>query len=151
MDNAVALVQTYLHMNGYFIVAEYTIIGSGRHGGYRTVTDLDILAFRFSGATRLVPILHGKGDDSAEREEPDPMLGIPADEADIRLLPAETIRSALGGIEIQLFTDELPTSALVRDDANDFGWIIMTLVLALVAVECFMAMSFGHYRRQGGR
>ena len=43
MDNAVALGQTYLHVNGYFTVAEYPIIASGRHGSYRTVTDLDIL------------------------------------------------------------------------------------------------------------
>ena len=83
MDNAVALVQTYLHVNGYFTVAEYPIIGSGRHGGYRTVTDLDLLAFRFPGATRLVPRLHGRGDGSAEREEPDPVLGTPADETDM--------------------------------------------------------------------
>ncbi len=83
MDNAVALVQTYLHVNGYFTVAEYPIIGSGRHGDYRTVTELDILAFRFPGATRLVPRLPGRGDDSAEREEPDPVLGTPADQADM--------------------------------------------------------------------
>lgn len=82
MDNAVALVQTYLHVNGYFTVAEYPIIGSGRHGGYRTVTDLDILAFRFPGATRLVPRLHGRGD-GGHREEPDPVLGTPADQADM--------------------------------------------------------------------
>lgn len=83
MDNAVALVQTYLHVNAYFTVAEYPIIGSGRHGGYRTVTDLDILAFRFPGATRLVPRLHGRGDDSTESEEPDAVLGTPADQADM--------------------------------------------------------------------
>jgi hypothetical protein len=83
MDNAVALVQTYLHVNGYFTVAEYPIIGSGRHGGYRTVTDLDILAFRFPGATRLVPRLNGRGDAVAEKEEPDPVLGVPVDQADM--------------------------------------------------------------------
>ena len=55
MDNAVALVQTYLHVNGYFTIAEYPIIGSGRHGGYRAVTDLDILAFRFPGANNSSP------------------------------------------------------------------------------------------------
>jgi hypothetical protein len=82
MDNAVALVQTYLHVNGYFTVAEYPIIGSGRHGGYRAVTDLDILAFRFPGATRLVPRLHGRSE-SANWEEPDPALGVPTDQADM--------------------------------------------------------------------
>ena len=82
MDNAVALVQTYLHVNGYFTIAEYPIIGSGRHGGYRAVTDLDILAFRFPGANRLVPKLHGRCDNG-DREEPDPVLGVPTDQADM--------------------------------------------------------------------
>lgn len=82
MDNAVALVQTYLQVNGYFTIAEYPIVGSGRHGGYRTVTDLDILAFRFPAATRLVPRLHGK-TDKVDREEPDPVLGVPSDQADM--------------------------------------------------------------------
>lgn len=82
MDNAVALVQTYLQVNGYFTVAEYPIIASGRHGGYRAVTDLDILAFRFPRATRLIPRLHGH-TSSSEREEPDPVLGVPVDQADM--------------------------------------------------------------------
>ena len=67
MDNVVALVQTYLHVNGYFTIAEYPIIGRGQHGGYRTVTDLDILAFRFPGATRVVPKLHGRVEDCGRR------------------------------------------------------------------------------------
>lgn len=82
MDNAVAQVQTYLHVNGYFTVAEYPIVGSGRHGGYRTVTDLDILAFHFPGAARLVPRLHGRSD-GGDREESDPVLGVPTDQADM--------------------------------------------------------------------
>ena len=46
MDHAVALVQAYLQLNGYFTSAEYPIIaGAGR--GFRTITDIDILAFRF--------------------------------------------------------------------------------------------------------
>lgn len=82
MDNAVALVQTYLQVNGYFTVAEYPIIAGGRDGGYRAITDLDILAFRFPRAMRLVPRLHGH-TDSKEREEPDQVLGLPADQADM--------------------------------------------------------------------
>lgn len=48
MDNAVALVQAYLRINGYFTVAEYPVVEAvGGAGGHRSVTDLDILAFRF--------------------------------------------------------------------------------------------------------
>ncbi len=50
MDNAVALVRTYLQLNGYFTVTEYPIIGGGRHGSHRTMTDLDVIAFRFPAA-----------------------------------------------------------------------------------------------------
>ena len=82
MDNAVALVQTYLQVNGYFTIAEYPIIAGGRHGGYRAVTDLDILAFRFPRATRLVPRADGRGR-GIEQEEPDPVLGVPNDQADM--------------------------------------------------------------------
>ena len=55
MDTAVALVETYLRINGYFTVTEYPVIEAVHYDGYRTITDLDILAFRFSGAGRLVP------------------------------------------------------------------------------------------------
>ena len=50
MDNAVALVEAYLHLNGYFTVAEYPVVEAMKDGGIRVATDLDILAFRFSRA-----------------------------------------------------------------------------------------------------
>ena len=55
MDNAVALVQTYLRLNGYFTVTEFPVIEAMRRGGHRTATDIDVLAFRFPHAGRLVP------------------------------------------------------------------------------------------------
>ena len=50
MDTAVALVQAYLHVNGYFTVAEYPVLEAYRGEHARTVTDIDILAFRFAAA-----------------------------------------------------------------------------------------------------
>ncbi|HUR80267.1 MAG TPA: hypothetical protein VM733_05850 [Thermoanaerobaculia bacterium] len=47
MDHAVALVQAYLQLNGYFTSAEYPIIAGAGRAGFRTITDIDILAFRF--------------------------------------------------------------------------------------------------------
>ncbi|HVE72817.1 MAG TPA: hypothetical protein VNI54_15735 [Thermoanaerobaculia bacterium] len=47
MDHAVALVQAYLQLNGYFTSAEYPIIAGAGRNGFRTITDIDILAFRF--------------------------------------------------------------------------------------------------------
>jgi len=28
------------------------------------------------------------------------------------------------------------------------GWNVMVIVLALVALECFLAMRFGHFKRK---
>ena len=78
-------------------------------------------------------------------------VNVPADEADIRALPPDSIRKALGDIEVQFFGDNVPAYALSRDDSNDLGWSVMAIVLALVAAECFMAMTFGHYRRSAVR
>ena len=55
MDTSVALVQAYLRINGYFTVTEYPVIASRSDGTYRTATDLDVLAFRFPNAGKLVP------------------------------------------------------------------------------------------------
>ncbi len=54
MDHAVALVETYLQINGYFTVAEYPVIEATGRDQFKTATDLDILAFRFPGAGRII-------------------------------------------------------------------------------------------------
>lgn len=76
MDPAVALVRAYLHVNGYFTVTEYPVLEALEAGGYRTMTDLDVLAFRFPGAGRRV------GDD-LDGFEPDPELGASPGKADM--------------------------------------------------------------------
>ena len=78
MDHAVALVEVYLQINGYFTVAEYPVIESLGKQHYGVATDLDILAFRFPGAGRLIP---GRG--GAGLFAPDPALGINGDTADM--------------------------------------------------------------------
>ncbi len=78
MDHAVALVEAYLQINGYFTVAEYPVIESFGKEHYGVATDLDILAFRFPGAGRLIP---GRGNSKVFA--PDPALGIEGDCADM--------------------------------------------------------------------
>lgn len=82
MDPAVALVQAYLRVNGYFTVAEYPVLEATRRGGYRMATDLDLLAFRFPGAGRYVSGARGE-DGSRERFVADPALGAPPDDPDM--------------------------------------------------------------------
>ncbi|HEY0008715.1 MAG TPA: hypothetical protein VGB55_08330, partial [Tepidisphaeraceae bacterium] len=75
-------------------------------------------------------------------------VNVPNNEADIRPLAPEAMSAALGNIEMQNFGDILPDESAGRvDEGNDFGWSIMLIVLALLGVEAFMAMRFGHYRR----
>lgn len=81
MDNAVALVQAYLRLNGYFTVCEYPVVEQLRPGDVRTMTDLDILGFRFAGAGRLLARGRTSGDD--RRFEPDPVLAAASDRPDM--------------------------------------------------------------------
>lgn len=81
MDNSVALVQAYLRINGYFTVTEYPVIASGGDKLYRTATDLDVLAFRFPGAGRLVPGRRSARDE--DHFQVDEALGVSTEHADM--------------------------------------------------------------------
>jgi hypothetical protein len=82
MDHAVALVQAYLQLNGYFTSAEYPIIAGAGRNGFRTITDIDVLAFRFPSGepmarhTRKAP----KGLDMTGL---DPGLAVPTEQIDM--------------------------------------------------------------------
>ena len=83
MDTSVALVQAYLHINGYFTVAEYPVLEARRSDHARTVTDLDILAFRFTGAGHDVVRGH-RGQPLGDHVwATDPILRCPADRPDM--------------------------------------------------------------------
>lgn len=83
MDTAVALVQAYLHVNGYFTVAEYPVLEALHDRQARTVTDLDILAYRFADAGH--DLVHGPGNRplDATMLVVDPALRCPSNQADM--------------------------------------------------------------------
>jgi len=82
MDHAVALVQAYLQLNGYFTSAEYPIIAGTSRNGFRTITDIDILAFRFPSGEPLAR--HGrKAPKGLDVSGLDPGLGVPPDAVDM--------------------------------------------------------------------
>lgn len=83
MDTSVALVQAYLHVNGYFTVAEYPVLEASRGEHARSVTDLDILAFRFAGAGHEVVLGRGRRPLSGRAFAVDPVLECPADRPDM--------------------------------------------------------------------
>lgn len=82
MDNAVALVQAYLRLNGYFTVAEYPIMETRKRGDVEMATDIDILAFRFPGAFRQIIGRHGRMQEK-ELSIPDPHLHVPNGKTDM--------------------------------------------------------------------
>jgi hypothetical protein len=81
MDHAVSLVQAYLQLNGYFTSAEFPIIvGAGRNG-FRTMTDVDILAFRFPAG---MPTPQGRRTPQAvSPADLDPGLGVSPETIDM--------------------------------------------------------------------
>ena len=83
MDTAVALVQAYLHVNGYFTVVEYPVLEAFRAGPARTVTDLDVLAVRFPHAGSDPIRRRGPGRMLERPGVPDAILGCPSDHADM--------------------------------------------------------------------
>lgn len=82
MDTAVALVQAYLQINGYFTVAEYPVL-EARRGQVRAVTDLDMLAFRFAHPRHDVKKGRGRRPLTGHSPVPDPVLGCPVDQPDM--------------------------------------------------------------------
>lgn len=53
MDSSVALARAYLELNGYFVLTELPVqVGEGH--GFRTATDIDLLAVRLPHAAELI-------------------------------------------------------------------------------------------------
>lgn len=79
MDNAVGLVQAYLHVNGFFTVTEYPVLESLESGAYQSATDIDVVALRLPRAGGLVTIGSGHAADFRS----DPALGAASDRAQL--------------------------------------------------------------------
>ncbi|MDX1395865.1 MAG: hypothetical protein R3195_15890 [Gemmatimonadota bacterium] len=91
MDHAVALVQAYLELNGYFTVAEFPVLTVLPAGGYASATDIDLLALRLCDAGGLAAV--GSGPDGPF--EPDPELGVPGRGVDLLLVEVKEGRAEL--------------------------------------------------------
>lgn len=82
MDHAVALVQAYLQLNGYFTSAEYPIIAGAGRNGFRTITDIDVLAFRFPTGAPMTRHAR-KAPKGLDMTGLDPGLAIPTNQIDM--------------------------------------------------------------------
>ena len=81
MDHAVALVQAYLQLNGYFTSAEYPIIARAGRNGAQMITDVDILAFRFPSG--LPSPTRRRQPQGLDVSEVDSGLGVATDSVDM--------------------------------------------------------------------
>lgn len=89
MDHAVALVQAYLHVNGYFTIAELPVLVPLTAGGVKSGTDIDLLALRLRGAGG------GAAGGAVARCEPDAALGIPDTAVDMLIVEVKEGRAEL--------------------------------------------------------
>ena len=81
MDIAVNLVENYLRLNGYLTLSEFEIQRRGENGSYETVTDVDIVGFRFPGEIYAVD----EHEDCRMLQIHDPILGLRPDAIDVIL------------------------------------------------------------------
>lgn len=78
-------------------------------------------------------------------------VNVPDDEADVRVMEEGALRSALGNVKLNYERDTLAAIDQIRRSQKDFGWTVMVALLALLALECYMAMRFGHHRNTSTR
>ena len=56
MNAGVSLVRAYLNLNGYFTATDIPVIRQNSKGGYRELTDIDVMGVRFPFAAHVVPM-----------------------------------------------------------------------------------------------
>ena len=80
MNAGVALVRAYLRVNGYLVLEEMPVVLPEKIGGYRTHTDLDIVAVRFPCVRMGAPDAAGRIESPIET---DPKLDVPEGAIDV--------------------------------------------------------------------
>jgi len=95
MDHAVALVQAYLQVNGYFTVTEYPVLEALEGGGFQSATDIDLLALRLSGAGGVLATEPRGERDRTRTFEPDPELRVAEGHSDLLIVEVKEGRAEL--------------------------------------------------------
>jgi hypothetical protein len=125
MDHAVALVQAYLQLNGYFTSAEYPIIAGTMRSGFRTVTDIDILAFRFPTGEPMAKQSR-KVPKSIDLSGLDPGLAVPANSIDMII---GEVKEGRVGINSGIRDPEVLKTVIDRfGEVSDAGGVVQQLL-----------------------
>jgi hypothetical protein len=125
MDHAVALVQAYLQLNGYFTSAESPIVANGGRAGVRTITDIDILAFRFPSG---FPTTEGRHvPQGLDTSDVDPGLGVDINTIDMII---GEVKEGKVGINSGIRDPDVLRTVIRRmgDSAEDAGRIVDDLL-----------------------
>jgi hypothetical protein len=125
MDHAVALVQAYLQLNGYFTSAEYPIIAGAGRTSFRTITDIDILAFRFPSGEPMRK--HGKrAPKMLDLSGLDPGLAVP--EQSIDMIIGE-VKEGRVGVNTGIRDPEVLKTVINRfGEVRDAGHVVSELL-----------------------
>ncbi len=84
MNAGVSLVRAYLLLNGYFTATDIPVIRQQGEGGYRELTDIDVMGVRFPFAAHVVP-LGEPGPEDDLRLPLDEKLGVDEEVVDVIL------------------------------------------------------------------
>lgn len=75
-------------------------------------------------------------------------VNVATDEADVRTVGNDAVRSALGDIPVTSLGDELPLETIMAGKENhDWAGPVLLILLGFLAIEGVMAMHFGRHRR----
>jgi hypothetical protein len=126
MDHAVALVQAYLQLNGYFTSAEYPIIAGTARSGFRTLTDIDILAFRFPSGEPLAPAGRKSSPKGLDVTGLDPGLEVPPGSIDMII---GEVKEGRVGINTGIRDPEILKTVVNRfGEVSDAGAVVHQLL-----------------------
>jgi hypothetical protein len=110
MNAGVSLVRAYLLLNGYFTATDIPVIRQSTKGGYRELTDIDVMGVRFPFAAHVVPM--GEPGPHDDLSLPiDPKLEI--DESVVDVIVAE-VKEGRPQLNAMFRTDDALERALAR-------------------------------------
>jgi hypothetical protein len=74
-------------------------------------------------------------------------VNVPAGASDVHTIDNAAMKAALGGIDMVLSDDQPPLIIDPSEAGSDQGWNVMALVLLLAGFEAYLAMRFGHFKK----